>query len=234
VSDFDAWALAEAWHATKAAPNDEPARKAWAALYAEAKAVQAPREQLDAAEECVRLRSQIEAGDGGAVLDAIGHCAEHRLVIPEWLADEYLRRHGNVGRGQARDWNDERAFGRAYPKGTNIAGIRAKVEDAPAAYVFAVGLLAADPTRPFDAGFYEEIGAHIGVGKTRAQELLAMALKDDRFSWPPLADLRKKLAAGLTRDEALREVSNAQTAAAWDARWSPGADGVWRKADPGK
>jgi hypothetical protein len=165
----------------------------------------------EAAEECLRLRTKIDAGDGGAVLDAVGHCAEHQLVIPEWLADEYLRRHGAVGRGRAKDWNDEQAFGRAYPKGTNIAGVRARVEDAPAAYMVAAKLLAEDPARPFDAGFYEDVGARVGVGKTRAQELLAMAMKDERYAWPTLAQLRAKLTAGLDLAASFRELSDERT-----------------------
>jgi hypothetical protein len=230
------WNRAQAWVALGAG---EDRLQLFRCFDAECDALGLTRDARDAAVECLRLRTKIEGGDGGAVLDAIGHCAEHQLVIPEWLADEYLRRHGAVGRGWAKDWNDERAFGRAYPKGTNIAGIRAKVEAAPAAYVFAAGLLAADPSRPFDEGFYEEVGKHIGVGKTRAQELLSMALKDARHSWPPLADLRTKLVAGLTKDEAFRELSNEQTSLRWDAwleanGYAPAADGVWRKNDPGK
>lgn len=170
-----------------------------------------------AAEECLRLRTKIEAGDGGAVLDAIGHCAEHRLVIPEWLADEYLRRHGAVGRGRAKDWNDEQAFGRAYPKGTNIAGVRARVEDAPAAYIVAAKLLAADPARAFDPGFYEDVGGRVGVGKTRAQELLTMAMNDERYAWPTLAQLRAKLATGLDLTASFRELSDERTRAWLDS-----------------
>lgn len=236
---FAVWNRAQAWAAILNLEHPEPLelrQRRFRAFDAECDAQGLTDIARKAAEECLRLRPLIVAGDGGAVLDAIGHCAEHRLVIPDWLADEYLQRHGAVGRGWAKDWNDDRAFGRAYPKGTNMAGVRAKVELAPAAYAFAVGLLVDDPKRPFDAGFYEEVGKHVGVGKTRAQELLSGLLPAAAHS---LADVRKKLAAGLTRDEAIRALSNERTAEdldAWhrDNGYALDADGVWRKADPGK
>jgi hypothetical protein len=155
-----------------------------------------------AAEQCVQMRARIEAGDGGAVLDAIAVCAAHELPLPHWLADEFLRRYSNVARGQARDWNDDRAFGLAYPRGTNIAGVRARVEDAPAAYGVAVQLLEADPARPIDAGFYEAVGDRVGVGKTRAYELLKM------HEGYPLTDVRAKLSAGLSLRQAFRELAD--------------------------
>jgi hypothetical protein len=194
---------------------------------------------LGAALTVERLRPRIEGGEGGAVLDAIGHCAEHHLVMPAWLADEFLRRHGAVGLGFARDWNDARAFGNAYPKGTNIAGIRARVNDAPAAYRMAAELLAADPARPIDVGLYEAIGERIGVKRTRAAELLAQAIADGGDTLPPLTELRARLAAGLDVAGAVRDWQNEQFAARRDEfdrplGYAPGPDGVLRKADTGK
>lgn len=188
---YAVWNRAEAWVALERGVDGALPR--FQRFHAECEAAGLSEAAMQAAVECRRLRERIEAGDGGAVLDAIGHCAEQGLAPPQWLADEYLRRHGAVGRGDARDWNDARAFGQAYPKGTNVAGVRARVIDAPAAYGFAMRLLAADPARAFDAGFYEAIGAHIGVGKTRASELIEMAIADD---WPPLQWLRARLAEG--------------------------------------
>lgn len=206
--DRAVWDLARAWTRVETCPEEEQELwlRLWREAHLECEKLGVPLEVKIAAEECLRLRDKILAGDGGAVLDAIAHCAANDLVIPDWLADEFVRRHGNVGRGQAKDWNDERAFGRAYPKGTNMAGIRARAEDAPAAYQIAVELLAADPAQPIDNGFYEAVGTRIGVGKTRAQELVVMALQDEPAARYPLAAVRAKLAGGLTLDAAVRSL----------------------------
>lgn len=186
---YAVWNRAEAWVAMERGVDDALHR--FRRFHAECEAAGLSADAMDAAVECRRLRTKVDAGDGGAVLDAVAYCAAHDLVMPEWLAEAFLSRHRAVGEGWARDWNDERAFGRAYPKGTNIAGIRAKVNDAPAAYHIAAELLAADPSRPFDHGFYEAIGARVGVGKTRAAELIQWFIGDNGS--PPLEWLRSRL-----------------------------------------
>jgi hypothetical protein len=211
ANDYSVWNLAEAdwwfWQTDDAAEQERLADLI-VTFGRQCDELGVSTDQRWAACKCRALRTKIESGDGGAVLDAVGYCAAGGLVMPRWLADEYLRRHGNVGRGQAKEWSDDRAFGHAYPKGTNIATIRARVEDAPAAYRVAAELLAQDPRRPLDAAFYEAIGIRIGVGKTRAQELVTMRIRDKDAPSYPLTDLRAKLAAGLTLEESLRALAN--------------------------
>ena len=130
---FNPWPLVEAWAALQASAS-EPHRKRWARLSIAQQAAQArydaapvghsPADQVAAAQECMRLRPAIAAGDGGAVLDAVAYCAAEGLLTPQWLADAYLQRHGALGKGEARDWSDENAFGQAYPKGTELKALQ--------------------------------------------------------------------------------------------------------------
>lgn len=239
MREFLPWACAHAWADLTADPKNAPKHTRWQSLNAQCEAAGISSAAMDAAREVVGMQAAIEAGDGGAVLDAISICAENWLILPSWLRDEYLRRYGAVARGFARDWNDPRAFGAAYPKGTNIATVRARATDAPAAYRVARELMAADPQRPIDAGLYEAIGQRVGVGKTRAQELVALYLAEHGDYVPPLRWLRDRLAAGQELEAACRAWSNERFADRHE-RWlheqgyAPAAAGVWSKTTPGK
>ena len=70
------------------------------------------------------LKQAIDGGDGFAVLAAISHCVTSGLVAPEWLADAFNRRYASVVGFGAGSWDDPSAFGRPYPKGTNLASLR--------------------------------------------------------------------------------------------------------------
>ena len=156
----------------------------WTATFDEARAAQPegfdpkpdlPLYQWNAAREVEALRPSIERGDGFAVLDAVSRCALHGLVIPDWLAREYLRRYRAVQHCRVRSWDE--AFGRPYPPGTNIAARRRAQKNRIAASLAFHDILISDPARTVDKGLFEEIGKRIGEGATRAEDLYREALQ---------------------------------------------------------
>lgn len=108
-------------------------------------------------------------------LEGVSNCVRAGLIAPDWLAIPFIRQYDKVLNCRVGTWDE--AFGNAFPKGINLARKRQsrinriKVINAVAAAINR------DPERPIDTWFWEEIGAPIGVGKTKAQELHAQAVQ---------------------------------------------------------
>lgn len=186
-----------------------------------------PLFQAMAAKRVNGLRASVEAGDGGAVLEAVSVCLSHGLVTPGWLASAFVLRVERVTVGDAKDWGDGLAFGRAVPQGTNQAGIRARMQAAPAAWEAALDLLTADPSRPLDKGFYEAVGARIGYGATEAERLVRRHVGEHPGIWPALSALKPLLASGCDLAEALCSLRDEHDLAAWRAAGR--TDDEWRE-----
>lgn len=132
------------------------------------------------AQELTANREKIVGGDGFGVLAAVAECAMSDLVMPEWLAIVYLRRYRAVLHCKVGSWDSEMAFGRPYPKGVQLASKRRKRMNRIRVINAVAAAISREPDRPVDNAFWEEIGALVGEGKTRAQELHAEAV---RLGW---------------------------------------------------
>lgn len=169
---------------------------------------------------CVNaLRSDVEGGDGGAVLEAVAACLSHGLVAPGWLAAAFVVRHERVTVGDAKSWADAEVFGSAVPAGLNVNGVRARKQLGPRAYDVALQLLARDPSRPIDKGFFEVVGDQIGRGSTAAENLIRDHVASGSYTWPPLAELKRFLVD-----------ANGDLGQAWAAWADAKSLAVWREA----
>lgn len=139
------------------------------------------------------LRPAVDAGDGGAVLEAVALCLAHGLVAPGWLAAAFVMRYERTAVGDAKSWADTEAFGAAVPPGLNVSGVRARQQFGPRAYRVALQLLAEDPSRPIDKGFYESVGSEIGRSATATETLVREHVASSPEAWPALADLKRRL-----------------------------------------
>lgn len=81
-----------------------------------------PMAQFLAKERIKELRVQYEAGDRMALLAAIRRCANHGLVMPEWVAKEFIRGYDSVLNCREKSW--DAAFGAPYPKNSNLRAMR--------------------------------------------------------------------------------------------------------------
>lgn len=123
----------------------------WIDYFADADFDSTWREQLQwvQAQAIAVRRAAILSGTGRDVLDAVAECARCGLVMPPWLASEFLRRHGAVTSYQAATWDDPGAFGLAHPdlgrkpkKSTLQANERRKLALPALAFLFGAGGLA--------------------------------------------------------------------------------------------
>jgi hypothetical protein len=212
---YDIWPYANAWHQLGANPDPDSTVSQWqpelkrlndlhqkAISKYKGTLLREPVRQKLAAHQCLELKDKLDAGDSGAALDAIALCAVHGLVIPSWLAVAFVSRYHAVIYGDARDWNDERAFGRAFSKNVKKSGTSAKKQLAPWAYECAMGLLDADPDKPINWDFYDEVATEIGSSSSNVQRVIKNFLAENDF-YIPLAQFKRYRTDGLSREQAI-------------------------------
>lgn len=145
--------------------------------------------QWAAAQKIKQMQAK-DSRDGFDVLSSVAACAVHGLVIPDWLALEFLRRYRAVQQLRVDSWADPASFGRAYPKGTQVPALRRRRSNR-----YTVGLAVAEfvrtnPTAPLD-GEWERFGALIAKSDKETQKIFAEAVKLGIVSSP--TDIRKSL-----------------------------------------
>ena len=102
-------------------------------------------------------------------MHGMAQCAIYDLSPPAWLAMAFLRSYRTAALYRVRTW--DQAFGAPHPKGKNLALARQAFEGRLRVAQALTAAILADPTRPVDKGLWEDIGAAVGLGATRAQEL---------------------------------------------------------------
>jgi hypothetical protein len=125
--------------------------------------------------EIERMRPEILGGDGFAMLAAIYKCANRDLVMPEWLAREFIRRYYLVLSCRADSWDD--AFGRPYPKNARLHALRKQRELKPAVWLEVQAILHREPETAIDAQLFERVGAKLHLGKTLTEKYYRNAIK---------------------------------------------------------
>ena len=126
--------------------------------------------QVLAAREILALKDDICDGSGFVVLEAIRMCVTHGLVAPEWLAYQFNRRVDAVHFARVGSWDDQSAFGRPFPKGTNLAALRKARTGRLAVWLSVVTKLRESPETPIDKSLFEAIGQPLGFGTTLTEK----------------------------------------------------------------
>jgi hypothetical protein len=72
--------------------------------------------------DIARFRREIDAGNKGAILDAIAYCIEKRRPIHRHIAYNFLNSYFGVRWHRYRSWDD--VFGRPVPKGAQLIALR--------------------------------------------------------------------------------------------------------------
>ena len=121
------------------------------------------------------LRETVLAGDGFALLGAVRICANFDLVMPEWLAREFIQRYDRVLTCEADSWDD--AFGRPYPKGTHLNALRKQRRLKHAVWGEVQSILMREPATAIDAHLFERVGARLNIGKTLAASYYYAAVR---------------------------------------------------------
>lgn len=123
--------------------------------------------QFVARNDLLMEKARYEAGDKNALLGAIRICANHDLVMPEWLARAFIRGYDKVLNHKVGSWDD--AFGRPLPKGKHLNAARKKREKGPAAWL-EVQRMVKEEDRAIDDLLFEDVGKKLGLGKTLVSE----------------------------------------------------------------
>lgn len=121
-----------------------------------------------AAQNLRELEGRAASLNGGEVLDLVADCAAHGLVIPSWLAAEFLERHGLVRGFHAKSWDD--AFGKPFPKSARLTSVRKRQERMRRLSKLVMGFVLSSPQAKLDP-MWDEWGKLLGVSSKEAQKI---------------------------------------------------------------
>lgn len=113
-------------------------------------------------------RAEYDAGDRMALMAALRICANFDLVMPEWVATNYIRAYDETLNCRSNSWDD--VFGRPYPKGKHLAA-RWKRRNNRFTVLKRFNEMRAEG-RAADDQLYAEIGTEFGLCKTLVKELI--------------------------------------------------------------
>lgn len=116
---------------------------------------------------------RFQAGDRVALLAAVATCAWYDLVMPDWVATNFLTAYREVIHYEARSWDV--AFGRPHKKRIRLARARERREKRWGVHLRCKALI--DRGAVIDDGLFEQVGREFGLSKTVAQELYYEAEK---------------------------------------------------------
>ena len=131
--------------------------------------------QLANAQMIESMRGETE-GSGFTVLACVRRCANHDLVMPEWLARAFIRRYDAVLNCLANSWDDPLAFGKPYP-GTHLSKLRAARTHRMDVYNRVNVAIQLNPKRALDVKLFREVGNEIGLKPTTVQTYYYEAAK---------------------------------------------------------
>lgn len=127
-----------------------------------------------------QFHEQFKRGNKFALMQALRECARCNLVMPEWVAVNYIKAHDTILNYRSKDWNE--VFGNPIPKGANLNALRKKRALQLGVLIEATDILSRNPERPIDAGLFEEVGKKFHIGKTLTEEYCRSAEKVSGFT----------------------------------------------------
>lgn len=127
------------------------------------------------ANELRGLYETYRSGDSTAIIEALYVCSLNSLPIPRWCEGAFLGSYRKLMQFQQKNdveyyksWDD--VFGRPHPKHTQQAAKRKEYEKSIMVYRRIRDEKKKDPDIAIDAGLFERIGKHLGLGKTLTEE----------------------------------------------------------------
>lgn len=121
------------------------------------------------------LEAQYHAGDRMALMAAMRECARAGIAPPSWAAEAFIKGYDSVLNCRVGSW--DAAYGAPYPKGTQLAALRKRRLNRAKIYKAVIAAIVSDPTRPIDAGLFEEVGREFYMSKGAAEALYYDAVR---------------------------------------------------------
>jgi hypothetical protein len=125
-----------------------------------------PLVQWQALNDLESEHKKFEAGDKGALLHAVALCAWHDLVMPDWVANEYIQNYKKVVSGEFRSWDE--VFGVPHPN-TDLKAMRLREERLPEV-LFAIKSAVLDEGLAIEPGLFEVVGKRLSIGGRQVRE----------------------------------------------------------------
>jgi hypothetical protein len=141
-----------------------------------------PLFRWDALQTLEEIRTRYENGDDYALMLAIRMCANHDLVMPEWVAKAYIRAFDTVNGYRAKSWDD--VFGHPLPKNAQLAALRKK--RMKAAKVWTEVNKRHKAGAPIDDLLFASVGKKLGLGVTLTKEYYAAWARRIEAGLPPV------------------------------------------------
>jgi hypothetical protein len=121
-------------------------------------------------------RENFQNGNKYSLMLAIRICANHDLILPDWVSKAYITAFDGVQNYRNKSWDE--VFGAPNKKGTNLNASRKKRELKLAVLLEVRRIYFSQLPRPaIDILMYEEVGKKFNIGKTLAAEYYYSALK---------------------------------------------------------
>jgi hypothetical protein len=127
-----------------------------------------PLYQWSALQDLEELEFQFHSGDDFALLQAIRKCANHDLIMPDWVAGNYIDRFDRVLNCKSGSW--DQTFGKPYPR-KHIKKLKVRRNLRFQVYLRVREILEADESIAIDEVLFSRVGADFGIGKTLCNEL---------------------------------------------------------------
>lgn len=137
-----------------------------------------PVMQWGSANQINEWKPAVVDGDGYAVMTCISLCVTHGLIAPEWLAKSFNQKYYAVAACRAESWDDQKSFGRPFPKGKHLSRMRQDKIGRIQTWNAVAETIKRDPDRAIDRGLFEEVGRSLGFGATRAERLYYEAVNN--------------------------------------------------------
>jgi hypothetical protein len=111
------------------------------------------------------LEANFLDGDNNALILAIRHCGNEKLVMPEWVVDGFFKATNDFYKLKVKSLGE--AFGMYWPKGKQFPAARKAREIGFSVYSRVREL---SQSMPIDEGLFEVVGEEFNIGKTKASE----------------------------------------------------------------
>lgn len=127
------------------------------------------------------LEDEYKKTDNGfTVLAAVRKCANHDLVMPDWLVKAFIKRYDTVLNCRAESWDT--VFNRPYKKGLHLSALRRKRMSEFQVFLEICRTIENDPSIAISKSLFEEVGKKFNLGTTLAEEYYRSAVKKVGFS----------------------------------------------------
>jgi hypothetical protein len=137
---------------------------------------------------------EFEPTGSSALMRAIELCGSEDIPLPRWAADAFSKAIFPVFSAKVASWDE--AFGRPWPKRTDLAAVRRRMRMMQAISL-RVRALHEDGGRALDHSLFEDVGKEFGIGRSLCGNLyrqekrrlggLPYAVRVPQKPWPPRA-----------------------------------------------